>query len=32
VPANPMIAYRSSGYAERIIADRAGGVQVGWGA
>jgi L-rhamnose isomerase/sugar isomerase len=29
---NPMIAYAKSGYAEKIVADRVGGVQAGWGA
>jgi L-rhamnose isomerase / sugar isomerase len=29
---DPVAAYRASGYAERIIADRAGGTQAGWGA
>jgi L-rhamnose isomerase / sugar isomerase len=29
---NPMAAYARSGYAERIIADRVGGQQAGWGA
>ncbi len=28
----PMDAYRASGYAERIAADRIGGSQAGWGA
>ena len=29
---DPMAAYARSGYAERIIADRVGGTQAGWGA
>jgi L-rhamnose isomerase / sugar isomerase len=29
---DPMSAYRESGYATRIIADRVGGHQAGWGA
>jgi L-rhamnose isomerase/sugar isomerase len=29
---DPMAAYRRSGYAEKIIADRVGGAQAGWGA
>jgi L-rhamnose isomerase/sugar isomerase len=29
---DPMAAYAESGYAERIIADRIGGRQAGWGA
>jgi L-rhamnose isomerase / sugar isomerase len=29
---DPMAAYRASGYAERIVADRVGGQQAGWGA
>jgi L-rhamnose isomerase/sugar isomerase len=29
---DPMAAYRRSGYAERIVADRVGGTQAGWGA
>jgi L-rhamnose isomerase/sugar isomerase len=29
---NPMAAYASSGYPERIVADRVGGQQAGWGA
>ncbi|MGC7101874.1 L-rhamnose isomerase [Amycolatopsis lurida] len=32
LPANPMTAYRHSGHRERIIAERAGGTQAGWGA
>lgn len=32
LPADPMAAYAASGYAERIAADRVGGVQAGWGA
>ena len=30
--ADPMAAYAASGYAERIVADRVGGQQAGWGA
>jgi L-rhamnose isomerase / sugar isomerase len=29
---DPMSAYKSSGYAEKIVADRVGGNQAGWGA
>jgi L-rhamnose isomerase / sugar isomerase len=29
---DPLDAYRRSGYAERIVAERAGGDQAGWGA
>jgi L-rhamnose isomerase/sugar isomerase len=32
LPADPMEAYRKSGYGERIVADRIGGAQAGWGA
>jgi L-rhamnose isomerase/sugar isomerase len=32
LPADPMDAYRRSGYAERIVAERIGGAQAGWGA
>ncbi|MFZ9629984.1 MAG: L-rhamnose isomerase [Ilumatobacteraceae bacterium] len=32
LPADPMKAYLSSGYAEKIAADRVGGAQAGWGA
>ena len=32
LPADPMAAYRASGYAERIVAERIGGAQAGWGA
>ncbi|MCW4466324.1 L-rhamnose isomerase [Glutamicibacter sp. MNS18] len=32
LPADPMAAYRASGYAEQIAAERVGGVQAGWGA
>ncbi|WP_405718835.1 L-rhamnose isomerase [Streptomyces sp. NBC_01537] len=28
----PMAAYKASGWAERIVADRVGGTQAGWGA
>jgi L-rhamnose isomerase/sugar isomerase len=29
---DPMLAYKESGYAQKIIADRVGGNQAGWGA
>jgi L-rhamnose isomerase/sugar isomerase len=29
---NPMDAYARSGYAEKIVAERVGGTQAGWGA
>jgi L-rhamnose isomerase/sugar isomerase len=29
---DPMAAYAGSGYAERIVAERVGGAQAGWGA
>jgi len=32
LPADPMAAYASSGYQERIAADRVGGDQAGWSA
>ena len=32
LPADPMAAYRASGYAERIVAERVGGKQAGWDA
>jgi L-rhamnose isomerase / sugar isomerase len=32
LPADPVDDYRRSGYAERIVADRVGGSQAGWGA
>ncbi len=32
LPADPRAAYRASGYAERIVAERVGGDQAGWGA
>jgi L-rhamnose isomerase / sugar isomerase len=32
LPADPLDAYRRSGYGERIAADRVGGAQAGWGA
>ena len=32
LPADPIAAYRASGYQEQIVAERAGGVQAGWGA
>jgi L-rhamnose isomerase/sugar isomerase len=32
LPAKPLAAYAASGYAERIVRDRADGKQAGWGA
>jgi L-rhamnose isomerase/sugar isomerase len=32
LPADPMAAYKASGYGERIAADRVGVAQAGWGA
>jgi L-rhamnose isomerase/sugar isomerase len=32
LPRDPVAAYRASGYAEQIAADRVGGHQAGWGA
>lgn len=32
LPADPTAAYRASGYAEKIAAERIGGNQAGWGA
>ena len=32
LPADPMSAYAASGYQERIVAERVGGTQAGWGA
>jgi L-rhamnose isomerase/sugar isomerase len=32
LPADPSAAYAASGYAERIVAERVGGTQAGWGA
>jgi L-rhamnose isomerase / sugar isomerase len=32
LPGDPMAAYARSGYAERIVAERIGGNQAGWGA
>jgi L-rhamnose isomerase/sugar isomerase len=29
---DPIAAYKRSGYAERIVAERVGGEQAGWGA
>jgi L-rhamnose isomerase/sugar isomerase len=29
---SPMQAYRESGYAQKIVAERVGGNQAGWGA
>jgi len=31
LPADPMAAYAASGYADKIVADRKGGNQAGWG-
>jgi L-rhamnose isomerase / sugar isomerase len=32
LPPDPLRAYQESGYAERIVAERIGGAQAGWGA
>ena len=32
LPADPMAAYKASGYQQTIEADRVGGTQAGWGA
>ena len=32
LPADPVDAYRRSGYADRIVSERVGGNQAGWGA
>jgi L-rhamnose isomerase/sugar isomerase len=32
LPADPMAAYAASGYRDRIVAERVGGTQSGWGA
>jgi L-rhamnose isomerase/sugar isomerase len=32
LPSDPMASYAASGYQERIVADRVGGEQAGWGA
>ena len=32
LPRDPMAAFRASGYAQRVAAERVGGVQAGWGA
>jgi L-rhamnose isomerase/sugar isomerase len=32
LPADPIAAYATSGYADKIVADRQGGEQAGWGA
>ena len=32
LPADPLDAYRRTGYADRIVAERVGGTQAGWGA
>ena len=32
LPADPMQTYQDSGYQERIVAERVGGTQAGWGA
>ena len=32
LPPDPMAAFAASGYQERIVAERVGGEQAGWGA
>ncbi len=32
LPSDPVAAYRCSGYADRIVVERVGGTQAGWGA
>ncbi|WP_018503470.1 L-rhamnose isomerase [Parafrankia discariae] len=32
LPADPLAAFRASGYAQRVAAERVGGTQAGWGA
>ena len=32
LPSDPMAAYAASGYGDRIVAERVGGAQAGWGA
>jgi L-rhamnose isomerase/sugar isomerase len=32
LPADPLAAYAASGYADKVVADRQGGEQAGWGA
>ena len=32
LPADPLVAYADSGYAEKIVEERTGGAQAGWGA
>jgi L-rhamnose isomerase/sugar isomerase len=32
LPADPMAAYRASGYQDKINTERQGGQQAGWGA
>lgn len=32
LPADPLVAYADSGYAEKIVKERTGGAQAGWGA
>jgi L-rhamnose isomerase/sugar isomerase len=32
LPADPLAAYRASGYGDRIVAERVGGAHAGWGA
>ena len=32
LPADPMAAYATSGYQQKIVAERVGGTQAGWGA
>jgi L-rhamnose isomerase / sugar isomerase len=31
LPADPMSAYKASGYQQQIESERAGGAQAGWG-
>lgn len=32
LPADPIAAYKGSGYREKVVAERVGGTQAGWGA
>jgi L-rhamnose isomerase/sugar isomerase len=32
LPADPVAAFAASGYQEKIVAERVGGTQAGWGA
>jgi L-rhamnose isomerase/sugar isomerase len=32
LPRDPVAAFKASGYAERVAAERVGGTQAGWGA